>query len=1007
MISNVELYINGNKCDILDLETFAQQLSLTYSFSDLYSPDKIVDTYSKTIDLPGTSVNNQIFGHIWRIDSSTIATFNPSQLTDFYILINGTLFQKGTLQLAKIVMEQGRILKYQVNLYGSLTNIFSKLMNGDINDPNNKLLRSLKYPNRLTHPLTKHMLYRMWKYRRYEDPGYNLCEYMNYVPCLNGVHENFDSSKKLQVYDEFTDSGADGNMRKSEEGTASPYIACKPYIFDDYRDMGGQVYEASSEDTNFDEYTTGEYRVEYQRPALKVKKLLEQIVIDSSRDASINLDTNFFYDGNGTASRTGNPYFNNSYLVLPQYSTDDEFNTATGTFGNMSYTLSIRSGASNVYSVHANVWNNLTQDTGDLNVYIEGQGANDNYIDIANNHGTSELSFEFMIRTTVRFPYDPNDQSGYDVSSGDIIAQGTWNGNVGDYWRASDAKFLPGSWDVSVHLQTWDAGQAGATLGYSQPFTTGFDSSLSHPLNSGMYGSYKIEGYSWYRHEIPYVYTGTDGSDSVFTYSNTDLKETIGDTYKPVNDSSYYWKPFKQTIITSGLSWKCMASIYIRGDRRYVVARKEGGSWKVHKTGERLPTYFEIVPIAKIPSGADSSTYNTYIPYDYGWEGIDSKFTLNKAFRSGDSSHGVVGSTVDIADMVDETTTQGEFLLNYSKLFGLLWDVDKFGNITIMDRNTYFDDYKILDWTDKVDYSKPIEINPVTFDSKYYELKYQNGDTYYEKKYAKNQGVDYGAKIINTGYAFNSDTTELLEDTIFNNTILAEEPRYQYSGTVALRYNKPVISFGKEQVRAFSLPAYYEGDKNEKNPSDTKFNLLFKDTGDSTSSGVSKRIFISEDSSIMLNEDASVNGGQYCWIDYNSSSNSYIAGLIQNMGAVPRYTTHNGSCSWDFAGPKVNYENVESSDYPSSGTIYERFWKDYLAEIYNVRNKVVTYYMNLTPIDMAQFSFKNFVTIDGVLFHPIKIEDYKPLGKDTTKVTLLKVTSLGAYIAGQNIPYTT
>ena len=58
-------------------------------------------------------------------------------------------------------------------------------------------------------------------------------------------------------------------------------------------------------------------------------------------------------------------------------------------------------------------------------------------------------------------------------------------------------------------------------------------------------------------------------------------------------------------------------------------------------------------------------------------------------------------------------------------------------------------------------------------------MKYKAGDTYYEKKYSSEFGLEYGEKKINTGYAFNSQTTQLL-NTIFTNTVMASEPRYDY-----------------------------------------------------------------------------------------------------------------------------------------------------------------------------------------------------------------------------------
>lgn len=1007
VFNNVELYIHDNLCDIQDMEKFSNQLSLTYSFSDLYSPDKIVDTYSKTLDLPGTRVNNQIFGSIFRFDSSTLSIFNPSQLTDFYILVNKSLFQKGTLQLVKITIDNGSIVTYKVNLYGQLTNLFSKLLNSDADDPNNRLLRSLNFPSKLSHTLTKKMLTGLWRSGRYypNDPdghtGYNLAEYMNYVPCLNGIHDNFDSSKKLTVYADFTADYADGNERQD------PYITCKPYIFEDYRDISGNVYEASSEDTKFDEYTTGEYRVEYQRPAVKVNKILQQIVTDSSRDASIYLDSDFF-NTSINAYNLGNPYYWDSYLVQPQYNTQDEIDVATGSFDEYTvpYTASLYSPTQTTAAGHLGL--SITQDTGDREIFYN-QGAT-NYIDLYEVHGNTKLSFEWLMQMAC---VDANEGNG--LQSTDRIYFGTWNGSVGDVFFASSEKFSPGVMDVSVNI--WSTGKPtsdpavpawGTVLAYSTPYSSGFDSSLDHKLCSGFYGTYEIKGYSWYPTGILYEYNGYNSSFNgpEFVANNADVKATIGDTYKPADDSSYHWRPMKADVDISAVSWQPVADIKFKTSLRYVIVRQPAGesTWRVADVGMKLRTVVRIKAIPRIPNNADASTYNQYIPYDYGWTGTDAVFTYNSAKRSGDGTHGVVGTRVDITDIFDDTTTQGEFLLNYTKLLGLLYDIDKKGNISIMTRNKYFQDYTIEDWSNKIDYSRQIEINPVPFDSRYYEMKYNNGGTFYEEQYSNKQKIDYGAKRINTGYAFNSDTKELFENILFNNTIMAKEPRYLYSGTIKrLPGSKYIADYTKESVKSFALPAYYSGDKDNKTPADTKFNLLFKSIDQNNYYNVSKRLFVSEDSSIMLSEDASINGGQYCWIDYDKRSNNYIGGLITSLGYVPKYVTHEGDYSWDIGYPRVSYDGATTSTYDSSTTVYERFWANYIKEIYNANNKIMTCYVNLTFLDLQNFSFKKFVKINGVLWHPNKLIDVNPLTNNPTKVEFIKVTDLNAYINGQNI----
>ena len=50
---------------------------------------------------------------------------------------------------------------------------------------------------------------------------------------------------------------------------------------------------------------------------------------------------------------------------------------------------------------------------------------------------------------------------------------------------------------------------------------------------------------------------------------------------------------------------------------------------------------------------------------------------------------------------------------------------------------------------------------------------------------------------------------------------------------------------------------------------------------------------------------------------------------------------------------------------------------------------------------MIEFSFRNFVSINGTLWHVNKIKDFNPLSDDPVEVELIKVTNIEAYISGQ------
>jgi hypothetical protein len=116
-----------------------------------------------------------------------------------------------------------------------------------------------------------------------------------------------------------------------------------------------------------------------------------------------------------------------------------------------------------------------------------------------------------------------------------------------------------------------------------------------------------------------------------------------------------------------------------------------------------------------------------------------------------------------------------DYLLSYSKLFGLYFikDIDT-KTITICNRNTFFKN-EIEDWSDKIDYSRDIIVTPILFDKKWYLMSLDTPGTYFAQKYETEYDLIYGQQRMNTGYNFNSEVTELYSDNVFENVVSATD----------------------------------------------------------------------------------------------------------------------------------------------------------------------------------------------------------------------------------------
>jgi len=102
-----------------------EQFPLTFSIADITSPEKRNSSFSKTITIPGTKNNNVFFKNIFEIGADL--EYDPRKKAQFVIYSEGLEQLSGYLQLTKIVRDDFNNIKYEINLYGQLANIFYNL----------------------------------------------------------------------------------------------------------------------------------------------------------------------------------------------------------------------------------------------------------------------------------------------------------------------------------------------------------------------------------------------------------------------------------------------------------------------------------------------------------------------------------------------------------------------------------------------------------------------------------------------------------------------------------------------------------------------------------------------------------------------------------------------------------------------------------------------------------------------------------------------------------------
>lgn len=428
-----------------------------------------------------------------------------------------------------------------------------------------------------------------------------------------------------------------------------------------------------------------------------------------------------------------------------------------------------------------------------------------------------------------------------------------------------------------------------------------------------------------------------------------------------------------------------------------------------------------------------SSNYVDLRTYDVKLYGVNvSSGTLE--YNIGAQLHS--DSKITQSIMLSDTMTPAEFLLSYSKTFGLSYTYDKGSKtVSLLTRNSLYTE-DVVDIEDRIDRSKDIKTTPLVSESKW--LSFASGELegefveFYKKKY----GREYGAQRVNTGYDFNADTTDVLESSefaggaevleksiYFNNVTsptgdLAGRLRIcstflngQASYKLFLNGTDPDTSIdmegitpdGTATVTPFNsdLPSYdvipkLQCHTDDESATDGFGVLLFlrgSIADDEAAATAYARFIITDDSSAMYD----LNGGP-CW----ELSNGIAA---SDMPIFGRHWLNGNEIeqTMDFGIPaEIDIPNLLVD---SEAAIYTRYWQKYIEDMYNVDTRICSAYVDFRGIQVGEELLRKFFFFDGAIWRLNGISNYSLTTVGTTQCEFVKVMDTSAYTDGQNVPY--
>lgn len=407
---------------------------------------------------------------------------------------------------------------------------------------------------------------------------------------------------------------------------------------------------------------------------------------------------------------------------------------------------------------------------------------------------------------------------------------------------------------------------------------------------------------------------------------------------------------------------------------------------------------------------------------------LSADITYN-SFRAvlGDSL-GRTGTKVNKQMLLNTEYSPAEYLLSYCKMFGLYFSKDIDENIIrIETRKTFYDRNNIKNLNDVIDREKDYKITPIAFDTKWYELSQEMDETDYSKKYESSKGVQYGCKILNTGYEFNTEKKPLLEDNCLRSGIECLERsknytaynddatvrpwmtnglRYDlyygpsaYTVTVPLRDSSTLLPLNEnEGMRYYDVFPKLQFHDADGASTDGNNVLVFFSGFKSVTSGRSNPLnyFITDDGAwqTLLNE------GTPCWFFTTSEylNGDRVATKVNEFPVFERYLTYEGSGkvgkSLDFGTPQELY--IPDYSLTEDANIYSNFWKTYLTDLFDPDTKILECYVKVDGRVTPEW-MRRFYWFDNSIWRLNKVSDWDISSYDTTLMEFVKVNDLSDY----------
>ena len=1048
----LELYIENQLVEV----SKELEIPLTYKNTDLSNPQAIKNDYSKTVQIPGTSNNNRLFGHIFKADrinylgtSLVGSSFNANKRAEYTIINNGSIFGRGYCKLDSI-SSVNNTLTYSLTLYGGLGNFFYNLMYDDNGEE--KTLNSLYFginnlspsqeKNSQLFEYNKQFVVDSWNNRINNDVDSNdVTKMFCAIPTYSGYYDDFDSNKVI-INKLGYPNALSGNRSKrtvSEELTTKTFEDKSNWVL---CDMG----------TDVSEWELCDIRSHYQRLGIRMKNIYEAIK---------NPDNNGGFEVDDSNVRDiEKKYIDNMYLVKNRFNYEEigqtaqsielsgwthdvtnEYNWDASKVSTSSRTMSIDVDTSNWININGQLvvtpeWSQnikywtrpATEETPFATTFAEGYKSNYGALPwvtgftIGGSGGSGGSDPNYItVRSCYQYYWvdllDSNNtvlasSSAYMIgmkhSNRGCEGLGNWN-NPNTVLGKAD-KNLRAKFEAEVNKRKH--GNGSVVWSYSENEwqfaqntnggTTSYNYSLLLPTAKATNGmgetnTFTIDLTGLLTKQTKKIrlncccvsYCGAlniwDGSLSVAATRQSPYR---GRTYW-VGRGNCYHSTVQDWIADRGIFYGVSSATYFGAEPVYGRTR------------------FSVIPICR----------------------LEGKSTGASKIYAGESAAADDSHIIFKRNIFSETKSPYQYLTSLGKMFNWKFEIDRYDNkVHIYSHCNYFKD-KQLNISDMLDY-KSYSIVPTT--SEYNNMNFMlpvTEDTYADNIWNVRYPSEYGKLVFNTGYEFNKESKDVIDDVVFSQTspwkltsvffnIEHESTNRQIKPFMGAKYFitlwDKTSSDGESLETKFNGLLYYGKVNQNKSDNTIKLCNFDKEYGNvdtdelivlydnkSTSAQKANDYYVSDNipSISQLNDNN-------CYV-YAKDKDVVLDIMSGRTGKaaivtkkIPVFNNHfydasSRSYYWLNYGISTNdmiYDKTVLHNY----SLFDLCWYSYINDVYNQNNKVCKIKYRLT--DHPYDAMKQFYLFDNSIWALNSITNYKPGYAKFTDCEFVKVQNKNNYM---------